>query len=408
MDFSIPPELDDLATRVRRFVDDEVIPLESEIDVEAGDIAAIADLRAKAKAEGLWAPHLPQEYGGQDTGLMGMCLVFEQAGRSLLGPLALNCAAPDEGTMHLLLMAARPPQLEQYLTPLANGDIRSCFAMTEPAPGGGSDPTMLRTRAERKGDGWIINGDKWFITGADGAAFSVVCAVTDPDAPAHSKASLFIVDTDNPGFKVVKRTPIMGSGGAGGHCEVALEDCEVADDAMLGGEGEGFKLMQVRLGPARLTHCMRWIGVAQRALDIAANRAIEREAFGSALAGHQSIQWMLADSEMDLYASRMMTLHAAWRISEGDQARQETSACKVFVAEAINRVIDRSVQILGALGVTQYTPVELFFRDARAFRIYDGPSEVHRMVVARRILRRAADGRQATGLTGVAGGLVGE
>lgn len=407
MDFTIPPDLEDLAVRVRRFVDNEVIPVENEIDVEADDIAAVAELRAKAKDQGLWAPHLPPEYGGQDAGLMGMCLVFEQAGRSLLGPLAINCAAPDEGTMHLLLMAARPDQLEQYLVPLANGDVRSCFAMTEPAPGGGSDPTMLRTRAVRKRDGWVISGDKWFITGADGASFSVVCAVTDPEAPAHSKASLFVVDTDNPGFKVVKRTPVMGSGGAGGHCEVSLEDCEVPDDAMLGGEGEGFRLMQVRLGPARLTHCMRWIGVAQRALDIAASRAIEREAFGKPLSDHQSIQWMLADSEMDLYASRMMTLHAAWRISQGDQARQETSACKVFVAEAINRVIDRSVQVLGALGVTHYTPVELFFRDARAFRIYDGPSEVHRMVVARRILRAAADGRQATGLTGVAGGLVG-
>lgn len=408
MDFKVPSELDELAARARRFVDDEVIPLEGEIDVERDDIAAVADLRSKAKAAGLWAPHMPKKYGGQEVGLIGMCLVFEQAGRSLLGPLALNCAAPDEGTMHLLHMAARPAQLEQYLVPLVDGELRSCFAMTEPAPGGGSDPTMLRTRAERKGDGWVINGEKWFITGADGAAFSVVCAVTDPEAPQHARASLFIVDADNPGWRVERRTPVMGSGGPGGHCEVSLEDCEVPDDAMLGGVGEGFKLMQVRLGPARLTHCMRWIGVAQRALDIAAARALERDAFEKKLAEHQAIQWMLADSETDLYASRMMTLYAAWRIAEGDEARQETSACKVFVAEAINRVIDRSVQICGALGVTEYTPIELFFRDARAFRIYDGPSEVHRMVVARRILRRVADGRQATGLTGVAGGIVGE
>lgn len=406
MDFSIPAELEDLAARARKFVDDEVIPRENEVDVEADDYHAIADLRIRAKELGLWAPHMPREYGGQDVGLIGMCLVFEQAGRSLIGPLAMNCAAPDEGTMHLLEMAARPEQKEQYLVPLVNGEIRSCFAMTEPAPGGGSDPTMLRTRAIRRGDGWLINGDKWFITGASGASFSVVCAITDPDAPSHGRASLFIVDADNPGFTVTKETPVMGSGGPGGHCEVSLVDCEVPDDAMLGGAGEGFKLMQVRLGPARLTHCMRWIGVAQRALDIAASRALERDAFGKKLSEHQSIQWMLADSELDLYASRVMTLHAAWRLSEGDQARQETSACKVFVAEAINRVIDRSVQICGALGITQYTPIELFFRDARAFRIYDGPSEVHRMVLARRILRRVADGGQATGLTGVAGGLV--
>lgn len=405
MDFAIPPELAELAARTRDFVEREVIPVEREIDLEVDDIASLAVLRAKARAEGIWAPHLPREYGGLDVGLIGMCLIFEQAGRSLLGPLALNCAAPDEGTMHLLLMAARTEQLEQYLVPLANGEVRSCFAMTEPAPGGGSDPTMLRTRAKRRKGRWVINGEKWFITGADGASFSVVCAVTNPDAPPHSRASLFIVDTDNPGFKVIKRTPVMGSGGAGGHCEVILEDCEVPEEAMLGGEGDGFRLMQVRLGPARLTHCMRWIGAAQRSLDIATRRALEREAFGKTLAEHQSIQWMLANSDMDLYASRMMTLHAAWQVSRGDQARQETSACKVFVAEAINRVIDRSVQILGALGVTQYTPVELFYRDARAFRIYDGPSEVHRMVMARRLLRKAADTGHATGLTGVAGGL---
>jgi acyl-CoA dehydrogenase len=318
---------------------------------------------------------------------MAMCLVFEEAGRSPLGPLALHCAAPDEGNMHLLLRAGTPEQRRRYLEPLARGEVRSCFAMTEPAPGAGSDPTMMQTRAERRGGGWVLSGRKWFTTGARGAAFAIVAAVTDPAAPARQGVTLFLVDADTPGYEVVRAIPTMTSGGQGGHCEVRLSDCTVADGQVLGGVGNGFKLMQVRLGPARLTHCMRWLGAAARSLEVARGYALERQAFGKRLAEHQAVQWLFADSAIELHASRLMVLHAAWKLERGDEARQETSMCKVFVAEAVGRVIDRAIQVCGALGVSRDLVLERFYRDARAFRIYDGPSEVHRMVIARQVLK---------------------
>jgi acyl-CoA dehydrogenase len=306
-----------------------------------------------------------------------------------LGPLALHCAAPDEGNMHLLLRAATPAQRERYLMPLARGETRSCFAMTEPAPGAGADPTMLRTRAERRGSRWIINGHKWFTSGARGAAFAIVAAVTDATVPAKQGVTLFLVDAGTPGFEIVRDVRTMTGSGQGGHCEIRFRDCDVADDQVLGGVGQGFKLMQVRLGPARLTHCMRWLGAAARSQEIAASYAIEREAFGKSLADHQAVQWMLADSALDMHASRLMVLNAAWKLEQGEEARQETSMCKIFVAEAVGRVIDRAIQICGARGVSRDLILERFYRDVRAFRIYDGPSEVHRMVVARQILHEA-------------------
>jgi acyl-CoA dehydrogenase len=235
----------------------------------------------------------------------------------------------------------------------------------------------------------VLNGRKWFTTGARGAAFAVVAAVTDPDAPPRRGATLFLVDADTPGFAVVRAIPTMGSGGPGGHCEVTLTDCAVPDAQVLGGVGEGFALMQARLGPARLTHCMRWLGAANRALDTATRYALERRAFGKALCEHQAVQWMLADSALDIHASRLLTLEAAWRLEQGDEARRETSMCKVFVAEAVGRVIDRCVQVCGALGISGDCVLERLYRDVRAFRIYDGPSEVHRMVIARHVLKAA-------------------
>jgi acyl-CoA dehydrogenase len=264
--------------------------------------------------------------------------------------------------------------------------------MTEPAPGAGADPTMLRTRAERRGEQWIINGRKWFTTGAKGAAFAVVAAVTDPAAPPRQGATLFLVDAGTPGFEVVRAIPTMGGGGPGGHCEVTFTDCAVPATQVLGGVGAGFKLMQVRLGPARLTHCMRWLGAANRALEIATRYALQRQAFGKTLSEHQAVQWMLADSALDVHASRLMVLEAAWRLEQGDEARRETSMCKVFVAEAVGRVVDRCVQICGALGISKDTILERLYRDVRAFRIYDGPSEVHRMVIARQVLKEASGG----------------
>jgi acyl-CoA dehydrogenase len=388
MDFSLSPELQELQQRVRRFIEDEVIPLEPlESEEDGFPTGKLSELHNKAKQAGLFAPQLPVEYGGLGLHTLGMCVVFEEAGRSTLGPLALHCAAPDEGNMHLLLRAATPEQKEKYLKPLARGEIRSCFAMTEPAPGAGSDPTMMLTRAERRGDRWVINGRKWFVTGARGAAFAIVAAVTDSTVPAREGVTLFIVDADTPGYEFVRAIPTMTSGGQGGHCEINLNNCEVSDEQILGGLGDGFKLMQVRLGPARLTHCMRWLGAAGRANEIATRYALQRQAFGKFLSEHQAIQWMLADSALDIHASRLMVLEAAWKLEQGSEARTETSMCKVFVAEAVGRVIDRALQICGALGVSRDLILERFFRDTRAFRIYDGPSEVHRMVIARQILR---------------------
>jgi acyl-CoA dehydrogenase len=382
MDFELPSDLIDLRTRVANFVRDEVIPLERE---ETFDLGA---LRQKARKAGIFGPQLPREWGGLGLGTVAMCVLFEQAGRSLLGPLALHCAAPDEGNMHLLSVYATPEQREQYLRPLVEGKIRSCFAMTEPAPGAGSDPTMILTRATRVDGGWEITGRKWFATGAAGSTFAIAMAITDPSVPAHKGVTMFLVPANASGFNIVRSVPTMGGhGGPGGHGEIDFDRVRVPDSAVLGKIGDGFKMAQVRLTPARLTHCMRWMGVAQRSLEIAIDYAKKRDAFGKKLAQHQSIQWMIADSEIDLHASRMMVMQAAWKHERGDDIRHESSICKVFVAEAVNRVIDRAVQICGALGVSTDTPLEHFYREARAFRIYDGPSEVHRMVIARNLLR---------------------
>jgi acyl-CoA dehydrogenase len=345
-------------------------------------------MRQKARKVDLWAPQLPREHGGLGLDTVPLCLVFEEAGRSPLGPLALHCAAPDEGNMHLLLRAASAWQRQKYLEPLARAEVRSCFAMTEPAPGAGADPTLMQTRGQRHGDHWVLNGHKWFTTGAQGAAFAIVAALTDPAVPAKQGVTLFLVDAGTPGYEIVRAIPTMTSGGLGGHCEVRFADCKVADDQVLGGIGNGFKLMQVRLGPARLTHCMRWLGAAGRAMEIATRYARERQAFGKPLSDHQAVQWMLADSAIDVHASRLMVLEAAWKLDQGDEARQETSICKVFVAEAVGRVIDRAIQICGALGISRDLILERFYRDVRAFRIYDGPSEVHRMVIARQVLKQ--------------------
>lgn len=386
MNFELEPEIAELRDRVAQFVREEAMPREAEPFSDE----LVATLRAKARRDGVFGPQLPVEYGGLGLGTVGMCVVFEQAGRSSLGPIALHCSAPDEGNMHLFAHHATEAQREQYLRPLVEGKIRSCFAMTEPAPGAGSDPTMMMTRATRVDAGWEISGRKWFATGADGAAFAVVMAVTDPDADRHRQATLFLVPADTPGYRFVRNVPVMGGHSFVGHGEVDFEKVHVPDSAVIGKVGEGFRLAQVRLGPARLTHCMRWLGAAQRAMDIAVEYVRNRAAFGRKLAEHQSVQWMIADSEIELHASRLMVLHAAWEHERGSEIRHESSICKTFVAEAVNRIIDRAVQMCGALGVSGDTPLEELYREARAFRIYDGPSEVHRMVIARNVMRRDA------------------
>ena len=400
IDFELPDDIRSVQERVSAFVTEAVLPAEAgldEHDAEGFD-AVLKALREEARSRGLWNPHQPAEWGGMGLGPLGMAIVSQECGVSGLASLALNAMAPDEGNMHLLQHAATPEQLDKYLRPLAEARVRSCFAMTEQAAG--ADPAGIQTSARREGDDWVINGEKWFITGANGAAFAIVVAKTDPDAQAKSAYTLFLVDGDNPGWKVVREVPVMGTHGPGGHCEVLLEDCRVPGDAVLGELGQGYKLAQVRLGPARLAHCMRWIGVAQRALDLASERAISRETFGEPLAKRQTVQNWLADSAMDLYASRLMVLHCAYLVETGREYRQEVSMAKVYVSEALGRIIDRALQLHGALGYSGDLPLERYYRDARAARIYDGPSEVHRMVIARNVLKASLEGvstKRATG-----------
>lgn len=336
----------------------------------------------------MFAPHVPVRFGGLGLDIRGWSVVFEEAGYSLLGPQALNCAAPDEGNMHLLELVATEEQQERYLRPLAGGDVRSCFAMTEPHPGAGSDPAALASVARRVDGGWVIDGSKRFISGADGAEFAI-CMARAPEG-----ATMFLIDAANPGWQVGRRMETTDSVFAGGHSAVLIRDCRVADDAVLGEVGEGFRYAQVRLGPARLTHCMRWLGLARRALDIALDRAAEREVFGARLEELGLAQGLIADSVIDVEASRSLIRWAAGALDSGSHGRHETSVAKVFVAEAVFRVIDRSLQLTGGDGVTHDLPLARFLNEVRPFRIYDGPSETHRWAIARRAARVRARERE--------------
>jgi alkylation response protein AidB-like acyl-CoA dehydrogenase len=304
----------------------------------------------------------------------------------VIAPRLFGNAAPDAGNAELLLVAASDKQKEEYLRPLAAGEVRSCFAMTEPEVSG-SDPTGLQTTAHREGDEWVINGHKWFTSGAIGSAFAIVMAVTDPNAAAHARASMILVPTSTRGFDIVRAVPVMGSGGVGGHCEIRFEDCRVPAENLLGELGAGFKLAQLRLGPGRIQHCMRWIGAAQRSFEMMCAYALKRQSFGEPLAKKQTVQNWIADSAAEINAARLMTLNAAWKLDRGDDARIEISLIKFFGARVLHDVIDRAIQVHGALGYSKDTPLEMFYRDARAARIYDGPDEVHRQVVAQRILK---------------------
>lgn len=390
IDFSLPRELEELKERTRRFVRDVVIPAEAR-DVGDGhgvDPALRAELQQQARAAGLFAPHVPREYGGLGLDMRGRSVVFEEAGYSVLGPQALNCAAPDEGNMHLLELVATDEQKQRYLVPLAAGETRSCFAMTEPAPGAGSDPAMLRTRAERSDGGWVINGRKHFITGADGAAFAICMARTEDAVEDGRGATLFLVDAHNEGMVVGRPLKTMDSAFVGGHFEVEFRDCRVAEDAVLGEPGLGFRYAQARLAPARLTHCMRWLGLARRALDIALDRAAEREAFGSRLGELGMVQALVADCVIDIESSRALIQRAAWVLDSGGSGRGESQVAKVHVSEAVGRVVDRAMQICGGLGVSNELPLARYLGEVRPFRIYDGPSETHRAAIARRAFRR--------------------
>jgi len=387
IDFSIPPELEAVQKRAIAFMDQFVYPNESKLIEDEGlPVDLERELQEKVKALELWAPHLPRDWGGMGIGFIGQALVNEIAGRSVIAPRLFGNAAPDAGNAELLLIAATSEQKEKYLRPLAAGEVRSCFAMTEPEVAG-SDPTGLRTTAVRDGDEWVINGHKWFTSGAIGSAFAIVMAVTDTTAGAHHRASMILVPTGTPGFNIVRSVPVMGSGGVGGHCEVRFQDCRVPVTNLLGESGQGFKLAQARLGPGRIQHCMRWIGAAQRSFDMMCAYALQRQSFGEPLAKKQSVQNWIADSAAEISAARLMTLNAAWKLDRGDDARIEISLIKFFGARVLHDVIDRAIQVHGALGYSKDTPLEMFYRDARAARIYDGPDEVHRQVVAQRILK---------------------
>jgi acyl-CoA dehydrogenase len=384
-DFSLSPRVTQWRDRIRDFVDEVVIPREQEAFAGGADDTLRTELQSAGKAAGLWAPQAPAELGGGGFAFDEAAVLLEEAGRSLLGPLALNCSAPDEGNIHMLHLLVTPQQRSKYLLPLVGGEVRSCFAMTEPPPGAGSDPAALRTTATRVPGGWVLTGDKHLITGADGAAFSIVMA----SATEGVGATMFLVDADNPGYQVTGHIRTIDALSIGGHCRVRLSEAYVPDDAVLGTPGEGFRHAQLRLAPARLTHCMRWLGAARRAHDIALARSVSRSVFGAPLAEHGMAQQMIADNEIDLSASRALLWQVAWQVAQGAKSTEESSKAKVFISEAVSRVVDRSVQLCGGLGTSDELVVGRIYTDMRAFRIYDGASEVHRMSIAKRAARRA-------------------
>jgi acyl-CoA dehydrogenase len=386
MDFDTSPELQALRERTRRFIAEQVIPLET--DPRHGAHGPSEDLRrelvARARAAGLLTPHASIEMGGLGLNHIAKSVVFEEAGYSNLGPTALNIHAPDEGNIHLMEEVATPAQKERWLRPQVAGLTRSCFAMTEPDPGAGADPSMLMTTAVQEGDDYLINGRKWFITGADGADYAIVMARME-----DGTATMFLTDMDKAGITLERSMDAMDNCFTGGHGVLCFDNVRIPASDVLGEVGKGFRYAQVRLAPARLTHCMRWLGQARRAHDIALDYASRRKAFGKPLAEHEGVGFMLADNDIDLHTARLHIWHTAWLLDQGQKCNFESSRAKVACSEAEWRVVDRCVQILGGQGVTAETPVMRIFMDMRAFRIYDGPSEVHRWSMARKIVYKA-------------------
>ncbi|CAN7247076.1 acyl-CoA dehydrogenase family protein [Pseudoduganella sp. LjRoot289] len=383
MDFSLSPLLLDLQERTRDFIARVVMPYErDERNTAHGPSEGLrAELIAKARAAGLLTPHASADMGGLALSHVAKAIVFEEAGYSPLGPVAMNIHAPDEGNIHLMEAVATEAQKERWLRPLADGRIRSCFAMTEPAPGAGADPSMLATTAVRDGDHYVINGSKWFITGALGASFAIIMAKME-----DGTATMFLSDMDRPGIRLERLMDSLDSCFTGGHGVLTFENLRVPAGDVLGEIGKGFRYAQVRLAPARLTHCMRWLGQARRAHDAALAYARERQAFGKALGEHEGVGFMLADNEIDLLNARLHIWHTAWLLDQGGRGNIESSMAKVACSEAQWRVVDRCVQILGGRGVTGESIVMRIFKDMRAFRIYDGPSEVHRWSIAKKLM----------------------
>ncbi|GGG24242.1 acyl-CoA dehydrogenase [Rhodococcoides trifolii] len=392
IDLEYDPHVVTLIEKTRAFTRDYVLPIEDKFVgnvADAGGDTCRVEMQAAAKDAGVFAPHAPVEYGGHGLNMSDRAPVFEEAGYSLFGPIALNLGAPDEGNVHLLAHVASAAQKEQFLAPLAHGDVRSAFAMTEPAPGVGSDPSALMTTATKVDGGWKIDGHKWFITGADGAGFFIVMARTSGKPGDRGGATMFLAPADTPGIRVGRHITTLDKAMIGGHCEVFFEGAFVPDENVLGAVDEGFTYAQVRLGPARMTHVMRWLGAARRGHDIAVAQVAKREGFGSVLGDLGMIQKMVADNEIDIAATRALLVQACWALDQGSKAGNETSIAKTFAAEAIFRIVDRGIQMCGGMGVSDDLPLARLSREVRPFRVYDGPSEVHRWAIAKRAVGAA-------------------
>jgi alkylation response protein AidB-like acyl-CoA dehydrogenase len=390
-DFSVTPEIRELRRKTRDFMEEYIYPNEALLEGGGdGARALMQDLKAKARAMRMWAPHMPAEVGGMGIGFHKYVYMNEIIGRSLHAPMAFGSQAPDSGNAEVLHLFGTPEQKERWLKPLVAGEILSCFSMTEPEVSG-ADPTNLQTRAARDGDEWVINGHKWFTSGGSRATFAIVMCTTDSQGPSHRRASMIIVPTDTLGFNVVRDIPVFGST-HGHHAEIVYQDCRVPVTNTMGQPGDGFLIAQKRLGPGRIHHCMRSLGLDQRALELMCRRALSRHAFGGPLAEKQAVQNWIADSTAEIQAARLLTMQAASKIDAGEDPRVEISIIKFFVVKVMLDVIDRAIQAHGAMGVSGDTPLEAMWRYGRTLRIADGPDEVHRMVVARRVLKAFTDG----------------
>ena len=389
-----PVEYLAVRARYRAFLEEHILPAESALNREDdAAVALIGELQEQARTAGLWAPHMPTEAGGTGAGFLYYACMNEEIGRSHWAQLVFGCEAPDAGNAEILHLFGTPAQRSAFLDPLVAGRARSFFSMTEPDVAG-SDPTLLRTRAVVDGDEWVIDGLKWFSTGAQGSTFGIVFAITDPDADTYKRGTMILVPTDTPGLEVVRPISVMGHHGRGWntHCEVRYTGVRVPVANTLGERGTAFKIAQKRLGPGRIHHVMRWLGQMQRAFDLMCSYALEREAFGGPLSDKQTVQNWIADSAAGIQACRLLTMDTARKIDGGSEARVEVSLLKYYAAGVLNEVIDRAIQTHGARGLTDETPLAQMAMHARGGRIYDGPDEVHRMVVARRILKSYAAG----------------
>lgn len=388
MEFSLSPEFEDYRSRVTAFVGEHILPLEAEPssynDHENIRLELRDELRAKAKTAGLWAPQMPESLGGLALLMVGQAAFYEAANRSIFGPCIFNCAAPDDGNMRLLSQVARQDQKDRWLTPIADGTVNSSIVMTEPAPGGGSDPSMIRTRADKRGDKWIVTGRKWFISGADLSQHFILIARTD-DNPDEKRRHLtaFLFDRDQPGWRIVRRIATLGPDEHGGVCELEFDGLEIPDENRLMEIGDGLRVTQIRLGPARLTHCMRWLGLAKRCLEIAGDYVATREGFGVRLADRETVQVKMGEIAAEIATGRLLVMHAAWKIDQGERAGKEISMAKVYVADVLTKAADSAIQFCGARGYSNDTVLGWIYRYARSSRIVDGASEVHRMVLAR-------------------------